>query len=141
MDFPSELELPPEPELGVIRCYTCNKLLGAKFSQYEKMLQEGYSIEHSLNVLGLIRPCCRLRLRNPFKVVMDTIEEPKEISTFERLSIADDLNSSTTGALNALSSSSILMEPENEIQLKPVRTLPSFPKKKEAEISRTFKAW
>jgi DNA-directed RNA polymerase subunit N (RpoN/RPB10) len=126
--------LPPEPELVPVRCVTCNKILGNKYNKYEEFLHEGYSIEESLNKLGLVRPCCRLRLRNPFKVVGEKFED------FEKLSVADDPKSATTGALSAMNSS-VIIEEETEIQLKPVRALPTFPKKKEGEVSRIFKAW
>ena len=56
-------------ELPPVRCVTCNKILGNKWTTYQKMLEDGVTIEEALNKLGLTRPCCRLRLRNPFKVV------------------------------------------------------------------------
>jgi DNA-directed RNA polymerase subunit N (RpoN/RPB10) len=140
MEISAELNLPPESELTSVRCYTCNKILGNKYGEYEKLLQEGYSIEQALNKLGMVRYCCRLRLRNPFKLVMNKMEEPEELSRFDELSVSSDLNANTSGALSAINSSSVMIEPEeSEIQLKPVAALPS--KKKKEEPSRTFKAW
>ena len=56
-------------ELPHIRCITCNKVLAHKWEKYQEMISQGVKIETALNELGLERPCCRLRMRNPFKVV------------------------------------------------------------------------
>ncbi len=123
--------LPSEPELTAIRCYTCNKILADKYNRYQKMLNAGYSIEQALNTLGLNRYCCRLRLRNPFKTV-------DKIESFEELSIESNPNALTTGALSAINdSSSIVIEPESEIQLKPLPVLP----KKEKKETKSYQAW
>ena len=130
--------LSPEPELPLIRCITCNKILADKFERYEKLINQGYSIEQALNTLGLIRPCCRLRMRNPFKVIVEKIEE----SDFEKLSISNNPDAPVTGSLSLLNTSSILIEEETEIMLKPIQELPTFPKTKtEEKTQRIYQAW
>jgi len=133
--------LSPESELGHVRCFTCNKIIGHKYNEYEKLLSEGKSIEEALNKLKIVRYCCRKHFINPFKVVVEKLEESSEMTTFEKLSVANDPNINTNGALSSLASSSILVEPESEIQLKPVKALPTFSKKTEDKTTRIYKAW
>ncbi len=42
-----------------IRCFSCNKVIGNKWTPYEKLLKEGFSEKDSLDKLGLKRYCCR----------------------------------------------------------------------------------
>lgn len=134
-------------ELPPIRCITCGKILANKWTTYEKMLSEGFTIEETLNKLGLTRPCCRLRLRNPFKVVERAVQNNQSEITksfednFDSLSISLDSEAPSTGALSALTSvtSMIIMpdEDKEEISLPPLPNLPSLSTTK---ISRVYKA-
>ncbi len=45
-----------------IRCYTCGKLLGDKYEEFDKRVQKGESPETVLNELGVTRYCCRRML-------------------------------------------------------------------------------
>jgi len=45
-----------------IRCYTCGKLLGDKYEEFDKRVQKGESPETVLNELGVKRYCCRRML-------------------------------------------------------------------------------
>ena len=42
-----------------IRCFTCNKLIGASWEPYTKLLKEGHTEKEALDKLGLRRMCCR----------------------------------------------------------------------------------
>jgi len=122
-------------ELLPIRCVTCNKILGDKYSRYMKMIESGISIEEALNTLGLNRYCCRLRVRNPFKVV-------NRSDDFEKLSVDTNSEASTTGALTSMNSSSFTIVPEEEeISLPKVPKISLPPVSKGKEINRTYQAW
>ena len=107
-------------ELPPVRCVTCNKILGNLFNDYQKKLEQGTSIEDALNEVGLRRYCCRLRLRNPFKIVDRNVQSESDIdkmfeSNFETLSISRETETNTTGALSAISDeTSMLVIPEDD---------------------------
>ena len=42
-----------------VRCFSCGKVVGDKWDQYIKYLEEGKKEEQALNELGLTRYCCR----------------------------------------------------------------------------------
>lgn len=117
-------------ELPPIRCVTCNKVLADKWNKYVQMIEDGNTIENTLNALGLTRPCCRLRLRNPFKYVERIEMEGEEsLYTSEKPNIV-----ATTAALNSMKI------PEHEdIELPPIPVLPTASEQK--KITRTYQAW
>lgn len=119
-------------ELPPIRCVTCNKILADKWNKYNEMIENGYSIEHTLNHLGLTRPCCRLRLRNPFKYV-----ERMELNEEDSLYKSESPNTvATSAALVAMK-----VPEHEEIELPPVPILPSSSSSSEKKIVRTYQAW
>jgi len=124
-------------ELLPIRCVTCNKILGDKYSRYMEMIESGISIEQALNNLGLNRYCCRLRVRNPFKVVERSVD-----TDIEKLSIDSNDKADTTGALTSINSSSCIIIPEEEeisLPSVPKISLPLVMNKK--KVNREYKAW
>ena len=133
-------------ELAPVRCVTCNKILGNKLGSYQKMIEEGTSIEQALNNLGLTRPCCRLRLRNPFKVVDRNTQLQSDISktlenNFDTLSVSMGSDAPTTGALSALTSvtaMTIIPEEDEEIELPPIPTITKAPT---TTPFRTYQSW
>ena len=136
-------------ELPPIRCITCNKVLGHLWNDYQEMLSRpGVSIEHALNTLGLTRPCCRLRLRNPFKVTDRNPQSQDDAlrlfeSNFETLSISVDTHAPANGALAALTNVTDMMiipdeDEEEDILLPPIPTIQSTP---EFKNFRTYQAW
>jgi len=42
-----------------IRCFSCGKVIGSKWEDYQKYLEEGKTIKEALDLLGLERFCCR----------------------------------------------------------------------------------
>lgn len=122
-------------ELVPIRCVTCGKVIGNKWEAYQQMLEEGVSIEQALNRLGLVRPCCRLRLRNPFKVVDLKPQTQEEIdrsleSDFDRLTVSSSVVKNT----NMM----VIPEDDNEIELAPIPVV-SIPTKQ--GVVRRYQAW
>lgn len=136
-------------ELVPIRCITCNKILGNKWEKYQELLESGVSIEKALNELGLTRPCCRIRMRNPIKVVDRNVQSQADIdklfeNNFETLSVSNDYNASTEGALSAMSSSSMTIIPEEEtdIELPPLPDISKLSIKTGGNnLYRTYRAW
>ena len=125
-------------ELPPIRCVTCGKVLADKWKRYNQLIENGVKIEDALNQLGLRRPCCRIRLRSPFKIVQ------REGTVFDHLSTSLDSQSVTTGALESTKSSSLTIVPEEEeeeIVLPEVGDIPDLPVLGENKITRTYEAW
>ena len=135
-------------ELPPIRCVTCNKVLAHKWQDYQDLIAQGVPIQTALNRIGLDRPCCRLRMRNPFKVV-DLSPQTREDVDFmvqsglqgglERLSIQPTRRVDTTPALamaGQAESSGMMMEEEIE--------LPDIPEVDTSKIPgtvRSYRAW
>ena len=127
-------------ELPPIRCVTCGKVLADKWLRYKELIENGVTIEEALNQLGLKRPCCRIRMRSPFKTVQRGGTE------FDYLSTSIDSQAATTGALEATKSSSFTIVPdekeeEKEILLPELPDIPDLPDIGEKKITRTYKAW
>ncbi len=123
-------------ELIHIRCITCNKIIGNKWLHYKKLLSEGKTVKESLNTIGLTRPCCRMRMMNPFKVVtrpnrQEGLNEPTKSmeSSYPNLSVATNGNVPSVGALAAMQNITgvtIVPEEESEILLPEFSELPDF---------------
>lgn len=42
-----------------VRCFSCGKVIGSKWEEYQKLLEEGKSVKEALDFLELERFCCR----------------------------------------------------------------------------------
>ena len=42
-----------------IRCFSCNKVIASKLTQYETLVNEGKTKEIALDTIGMTRYCCR----------------------------------------------------------------------------------
>jgi len=42
-----------------VRCFSCNKVVGSKWDEYNKLLKDGYSEKEALDKLELNKFCCR----------------------------------------------------------------------------------
>lgn len=65
-------------EIPPIRCYTCNTVLADKYVPYNEMLKRGLTREEALNQLGLVRPCCRMRLLNAIRLPYGSVQPMPE---------------------------------------------------------------
>ena len=135
-------------ELPPVRCVTCGKVLGNLWNEYQNKIQSGVSIEQALDELGLRRYCCRLRLRNPFKVVDRKVQNQEDIdrmfeNNFDNLSVSYSSRTSTTGALSAMSESTdMIIIPEEDDDDDDDILLPDIPTLEvKTENSKVFKAW
>jgi DNA-directed RNA polymerase subunit N len=61
-----------------IRCFTCGKLLGDKFEEFERRVAAGEDPKRVLDELGVERYCCRA-------VMVTSIDAMSEIEKFKRL--------------------------------------------------------
>lgn len=134
-------------ELPPIRCVTCNKVLAHRWQDYQDMIAEGVPIETALNRLGLDRPCCRLRMRNPFKVVDLHPQTQSDLDMMitgglDRLSLKTSTAASTGSALAAISSAEtsgmMLDEDEDDILLPEI---PEVDTSKVPGTVRSYRAW
>ncbi len=121
--------------LTLIRCLTCGKVLADKEKRFSDMLENGESIEVALNKLGLNRPCCRLRMRNPFHYA------EKVDSNDDNLYTAKNKNLPVSGALSAISrNTNITIPKQDDIELPPLPDLPPI-QVEEKKHTRTYTAW
>ena len=60
-----------------VRCFTCGKLLGDKFEEFEERVGKGEDPKRVLDDLGLKRYCCRT-------VMLTSIDATDEIAKFKR---------------------------------------------------------
>ena len=60
-----------------IRCFTCGKLLGDKFEEFDKRIKNGEDPKQVLDDLGMKRYCCRT-------VMLTSIDATDEIAKFKR---------------------------------------------------------
>lgn len=54
-----------------IRCFTCGKLVGNKWEEFDKRVKDGENPEKVLDELGLERYCCRRMLISHVNVIDD----------------------------------------------------------------------
>ena len=57
-----------------IRCFTCGKLIGDKWEEWKKRLEEGEDPDKILDDLGLTRVCCRRMMVSHIDLIDDIIE-------------------------------------------------------------------
>lgn len=143
-------------ELIHVRCITCNKVIADKWIQYKDLLSEGKSIKEALNTVGLTRPCCRMRMMNPFKVVTrvdsqidSTSQEKLMEGSFAKLSVATKKEGPSKGALSAMqdiTEFTIVPEESSDISLPGLPDLPLLPdfpvigEEKEKKVKREYDA-
>lgn len=132
-------------ELVAIRCVTCGKVLADKWVRYKNALSEGKKIKHALDELGLSRPCCRMRMMNPFKVVskserqIDLVAQKELIGKSpEHLSVRSTSRASSKGSLNIMKNNTnytiVPQASKSQVSLPPVPSIAKLPS--QPEISR-----
>lgn len=90
-------------ELPPVRCYTCGKVIGHKWNTYQKLLSSGVSIEDALNRVGLVRYCCKLRLRNPFRTIINMDRQQPQVELSKDLVTTNrGLNTNPVAPLDAM---------------------------------------
>ncbi len=56
-----------------VRCFTCGNLIGDKWEEFTKMVEEGVDPKDALDKLGLERYCCRRMLLSHIEAIDDFI--------------------------------------------------------------------
>ncbi len=57
-----------------VRCFTCGKLVGDKWEEWVKRLQDGEDPDKILDDLGLTRVCCRRMMVSHIDLIDDIIQ-------------------------------------------------------------------
>jgi len=57
-----------------IRCFTCGKLLGDKYKEFERRVIKGESPDRALDELGVKRYCCRRMLLTSIDLMNDVMQ-------------------------------------------------------------------
>ena len=57
-----------------VRCFTCGKLIGDKWEEWKRRLEEGEDPDKILDDLGLTRVCCRRMMVSHIDLIDDIIE-------------------------------------------------------------------
>jgi DNA-directed RNA polymerase subunit N len=60
-----------------IRCFSCGKLLGDKYEQFEERVKKGEPAEKVLDDLGVKKYCCRA-------AILTSIDVMEEIGKFKK---------------------------------------------------------
>jgi len=55
-----------------VRCFSCGKVVGGVWDEYQKMLEDGVSIKDALDKLEIKRFCCRSTLMSHVEMI-DTV--------------------------------------------------------------------
>lgn len=61
-----------------IRCFTCGKVLGDKFAEFEERVSKGEDPKKVLDEMGIERYCCRT-------VMITSVDTIREIAKFKRV--------------------------------------------------------
>lgn len=67
-----------------VRCFTCNKVIGALEEKYFKMLKEGSSPKDALDSLNVKRICCRRMFLGYVNIIDQLLLFPKDIDTSQK---------------------------------------------------------
>ncbi|KAG5502862.1 hypothetical protein JKF63_04632 [Porcisia hertigi] len=56
-----------------VRCYSCGKVVGNLYEQYQRLLDEDYTEAEALDALHLDRYCCRRMILSHIDLIDDII--------------------------------------------------------------------
>ena len=59
-----------------VRCFSCGSVIGSKWEDYQRLLEEGKSVKDALDELDLNRFCCR-------GAIMSHVETIDTVGKFE----------------------------------------------------------
>ncbi len=57
-----------------VRCFTCGKVVGDKWEEYDRRVKSGEKVSNVLDDLGLIRYCCRRMLISNVEIIDEILK-------------------------------------------------------------------
>jgi DNA-directed RNA polymerase subunit N (RpoN/RPB10) len=57
-----------------IRCFTCNKVIGGKWQEYQNSLNKGETAKNVLDKMGMKRYCCRRMFLGHVELIDDILK-------------------------------------------------------------------
>ena len=57
-----------------VRCFTCGKIVGDKWEEYDRRVKSGEKVSNVLDDLGLIRYCCRRMLISNVEIIDEILK-------------------------------------------------------------------
>ncbi len=61
-----------------VRCFTCGKIVGDKWEEYDRRVKSGEKVSKVLDDLGLIRYCCRRMLISNVEIIDEILKFHKK---------------------------------------------------------------
>ncbi len=61
-----------------VRCFTCGKIVGDKWEEYDRRVKSGEKVSNVLDDLGLIRYCCRRMLISNVEIIDEILKFHKK---------------------------------------------------------------
>ncbi|MCK5403185.1 DNA-directed RNA polymerase subunit N [Candidatus Bathyarchaeota archaeon] len=61
-----------------IRCFTCGKIVGDKWEEYDRRVKSGEKSNKILDDLGLTRYCCRRMLISNIEIIDEVLKYNKK---------------------------------------------------------------
>lgn len=61
-----------------VRCFTCGKVVGDKWEEYDRRVKSGEKVSNVLDDLGLIRYCCRRMLISNVEIIDEILKFHKK---------------------------------------------------------------
>jgi len=55
-----------------VRCFSCGKVVGSAYEEYQRLLTDGKSMKEALDSVGLKRFCCRSAIMSHVETI-DTV--------------------------------------------------------------------
>ena len=74
----------------MVRCYSCSKPINHLASEYEGHIKRGETVGDALDIIGLVRPCCREKMMNPPIVYINPFHYPRNIKPYTFKDVRDD---------------------------------------------------
>ncbi len=61
-----------------VRCFTCGKIVGDKWEEYDRRIKSGEKSNKILDDLGLTRYCCRRMLISNIEIIDEVLKYNKK---------------------------------------------------------------
>jgi DNA-directed RNA polymerase subunit N (RpoN/RPB10) len=79
-----------------VRCYSCNKVIGHKWKEYDNAITAGIEISAALKKVGADRYCCRRMFLGHIELIDKMLLYVKDIKGDEDVEIPEKVSTSVT---------------------------------------------